>query len=344
MFIFINTASYTCVRCSYCGAPLDVTPESVVVVCKYCGTPNFLTGNPSKILAVPTLTSSEILRRAVERTKRDFNLGRRMSDINFSSPELLYVPFYFVDVAIRAVYDAVVTVTYTKTVRVAGRTEMRTVSKTVRVSGSVRLQDVVAVLARRAAWGISVDKLTEHFFKTAPEPKTLSEVVSSASVSSSFLAGEMTPERAKAKAVRAVMPRLLELVDEDASEKAKLAVGVLVASTFVQDKAVDYTVERLKASPLTYLPMWVVPYLFKGSYYSYYVAGWDGAVIVAEEPTFAEHKALYLAGTSLLGGVLGGIGATLLIDPVVASAFVIGAGVLTYLASSPMLRPRRVEK
>ena len=331
-------------RCSNCGAPLDVTPESVVVVCKYCGAPNFLVGNPSKILAVPTLSSSDILRRAVERTRRDFNLGRRMSDINFSSPDLLYVPFYFVDVAIRAVYDAVVTVTYTKTVRVGGRTEMRTVSKTVRVSGSVRLQDVVAVLARRAAWGISVDKLAEHFFKTAPEPKALSEVVSSASASSSFLASEITPERAKAKAVRTVMPRLLALVDEDASEKAKLAVRVLVATTFVQDKAVDYTVERLEVSPLTYLPMWVVPYLYKGSYYSYYVAGWDGAVVVAEEPTFAEHKALYLAGTSLLGGVLGGVGAALLGEPVYGAAMIIGAAALTYMASSPLLRPRRVEK
>lgn len=331
-------------KCSYCGAPLEVTPESVVVVCKYCGTPNFIAVNPSEILAVPTLSSSEILRKAVERTRRDFNLGRRLSEINFASADLVYLPFYFIDVRLRAYYDATVVVTYTRTVYVRGQPQVRTETKVVRVSGSVKYTDVVAVISRRAAWGLSVDKLVDHFFKTAPEPKPLSEVVASPSVSTSFLAGELTPERAKAKAVRAVVPRLLAKVDSDASEKARAAVGVLTAATYVQDKAVDYVVERLEASPLTYLPMWVVPYLYKGSYYNYYVAGWDGAVVLAEEPSFPENKALVMTAIALIGGGLGGLLSTaLMYDLITGGVATALGGIVTYALAGNLLKPRRVE-
>jgi len=330
------------VRCSYCGAPLDVTPDSVVVVCRYCGRPNFLVGNPSDVLAVPTLSSSEIVKRAVERTRRDMNLRWRITDINFSSPDLLYLPFYFVDVKLSADYQATVVVTYAKTVYVKGQPRTRTVTRVVRVAGRVSLSDVVAVLARRAAWGLSVDKLAEHFLNTAPEPKPLAEAAQQ--TSSAFLAAEITPERAKAKAVRAVIPRLLAKVDEDASARARAAVGVLLAATFIQDKAVDYAVERLEASRLTYLPLWVVPYLYRGSYYHYYVAGWDGKVVVAEEPAFAEHRTASLLSAVAAGGLLGGLSSALLYtDLVMGAAALAGGAVLTYLAAGGLLRSRRVE-
>jgi len=80
------------VRCSYCGAPLEVTPDSVVAVCRYCGRPNFLLGNPAEVLAVSTLSSSDVVKKAVERTKKDLNLRWRMSAINFTSPDLYYLP------------------------------------------------------------------------------------------------------------------------------------------------------------------------------------------------------------------------------------------------------------
>ncbi|MGC9130021.1 MAG: zinc ribbon domain-containing protein [Pyrobaculum sp.] len=331
-------------NCSYCGAPLDLTPESVVVVCRYCGTPNFVAGNPSKILAVPTLSSSEVLRRAVERTKRDFNLGRRMSEINFASPDLIYLPFYFVDVRLRASYEATVVLTYTRTVYVRGQATTRVETKRVRVSGVVTYSDLVAVLARRAAWGLSVDKLTSHFFKTAPEPRQLAEVATSTSVSGAFLAAELTPERAKAKAVRAVVPRLLARVDEDAARVAREETGLLMASATVEDRTVDYTAERLEVSPLTYLPMWVVPYLYKGSYYNYYVAGWDGAVVVAEEPSFVENKAISLLGVAAAGGVLGGLSSLALLGSFVEGAMAALLGtVATYILAGGLLKSRRVE-
>jgi hypothetical protein len=325
-------------RCSYCGAPLEVTPDSVVAVCRYCGRPNFLLGNPAEVLAVPTLSSSEIVKKAVERTKKDLNLRRRMSAINFTSPDLYYLPFYFVEGVLNADYRATVVVIYKRS-----QPRVETVSKVVRVAGRVSLSDVAPVLARRAPWGLSADALAKHFLDTAPEPKPLTDVV--AQGVGAFLAAEITPERAKAKAVRTLISRLLVRVEQDAAARAREAVGVQTATTIIQDKTVDYEVARLEASRLTYLPLWVMTYLYNGSHYHYYVAGWDGRVVLAEEPVFAEHRAASLLGTVAAGGVLGGMGSALLpTDFFTGAMTLIGGAVLSYLAAGGLLRSRRVEK
>jgi hypothetical protein len=108
---------------------------------------------------------------------------------------------------------------------------------------------------------------------------------------------------------------------------------------------VDYEVARLEASRLTYLPLWVMTYLYNGSHYHYYVAGWDGKVVLAEEPAFAEHRAASLLGAVAAGGTLGGLGSALLPADFFTSTVLLTAGaVLSYLAAGGLLRSRRVEK
>jgi hypothetical protein len=323
------------VRCRFCGAPLEVTPDSVVAVCRYCGRPNFLLGDPEEVLAVPTLSSSEIVKKAVERTKKDLNLRWRMSAINFTSPDLFYLPFYFVSGKLNASYRATVAVTY-KTG--SQPREARTVS----VSGRVSLSEVAPVLARRATWGLSADALAKHFLDAAPEPKPLTDVA--AQSPGKFLAAEITPERAKAKAARSLVSKLLARVEEDAKAKAREAVRASSATAVVLDKTVDYEVVQLEASRLTYLPLWVLTYLYNGSHYHYYAAGWDGKVL-AEEPVFAEHRAASLLGAVAAGGALGGLGFALYHADFFTSTVALTAGaVFSYLAAGGLLRSRRVEK
>jgi len=328
------------VRCNHCGAPLEVTPDTVVAVCRYCGGPNFLLGNPAEVLAVPSLPSLKIADKAVERTRGDLDLWKLMSSINFtSSPDLYYLPFYFVRGELNASYRAAVTVIYKR----RDQSGTQIMSRTVRVAGRVSLTDVAAVLARRAPWGLSADALAKHFLETAPKPKPLAEVVSQDK--NAFLAAEITPERAEAKAVKILISRLLARVEQDAAAKAKQSVGVKTATTVVQDKTVNYEVVRLEASRLTYLPLWVMTYLYNDSHYHYYVAGWDGKVVLAEEPVFAEHRAASLLGTVAAGGFLGGLGSALLFsDFLMGVMTVAGGGILSYAAAGGLLRSRRVEK
>jgi hypothetical protein len=134
-------------------------------------------------------------------------------------------------------------------------------------------------------------------------------------------------------------------VEQDAAARAREAVGVLTATASVQDKTVDYEVARLEASRLTYLPLWVMTYLFNGSHYHYYVAGWDGKVVVAEEPALAEHRAASLLGAVAAGGALGGLGYALYHADFFTSTVALTAGaVFSYIAAGGLLRSRRVEK
>jgi hypothetical protein len=327
------------VRCNHCGAPLEVTPDSVVAVCRFCGVPNFFIGDPAEVLAVPTLSSPEIASKAVERTRSDPDLWKGMSAINFTtSPDLFYLPFYFVDARLNADYRAAVDLIYTKRDQ-SGTQIMR---RTVRVAGRVSLSEVAAVLARRAPWGLSADALAKHFLKAAPELKPLADVV--AQSPGKFLAAEITPERAKAKAVRSLIPRLLARVEQDAAARARQVAGLPEAKAVVADKAVDYEVVRLETSRLVYLPLWVMTYLYNGSNYHYYVAGWDGRVVLAEEPVFAEHRRAILMGAVAAGG-LGGMGLALAsTDFFMGVVMLIGGAALSYTAAGNLLKSRRVEK
>ena len=327
------------VRCNHCGAPLEVTPDSVVAVCRFCGVPNFFIGDPAEVLAVPTLSSPEIASKAVERTRSDPDLWKRMSAINFTtSPDLFYLPFYFVDARLNADYRAAVDLIYTKRDQ-SGTQIMR---RAVRVAGRVSLSEVAAVLARRAPWGLSADALAKHFLKAAPELKPLADVV--AQSPGKFLAAEITPERAKAKAVRSLIPRLLARVEQDAAARARQVAGLPEAKAVVADKTVDYEVVRLETSRLVYLPLWVMTYLYNGSNYHYYAAGWDGRVVLAEEPVFAEHRRAILMGAVAAGG-LGGMGLALAsTDFFMGVVMLIGGAALSYTAAGNLLKSRRVEK
>jgi hypothetical protein len=302
--------------------------------------PNFLLGDPAEVLAVPTLPAPEIASRAVERTRNDPDLRKRMSAVNFTtSPDLHYLPFYFVKGSLNASYEAAVLVIYTQ----RSQSGAQIARRTVKVAGRVSLTDVAAVLARRTPWGLSADELAKHFLNTAPKPMPLADAVD-AQGGSPFLAAEITPERAKAKAMRTLISRLLARVEQDAAAKAKEAAGLPEARTVVQHKTASYEVARLEASRLTYLPLWVMTYLYDGSHYHYYLAGWDGRVVLAEEPAFAEHRRASLLSAVAAGG-LGGMGLALVPeDFFMGAAVLIGGAVLSYTAAGDVLKSRRVEK
>lgn len=164
--------------------------------------------------------------------------------MNFGSPDLIYLPFYFVDVTLKAAYKATVAATYTRTAYVRGqpttRVETRRVSAPGVASYSLRRG---GRLGEEGGMGPVGGQTDVAFFQDGPRAQ--------AAVSGALLAAELASERAKAKAVRTVMPRPLAKTEEDAATRAR--EWILTASA-TASATVDYTVERLEASPLTYLP------------------------------------------------------------------------------------------
>jgi hypothetical protein len=84
-------------RCEHCGAPLEVTPEDIIVVCSYCGYPNAY----DKIFAeenvffVESLPKGEILLSSNERVKRDRDFAGIRNKVKVVKIEGMYVPLWF---------------------------------------------------------------------------------------------------------------------------------------------------------------------------------------------------------------------------------------------------------
>lgn len=323
-------------RCSYCGAPLDVGPDSVVVVCKYCGKPNLVAADADvgEVAMVPTLRGDAVAKKAVEAAKRELRLKLRLKRAVFGDPDLFYVPYYFVEVSLRAWYTAKVRVTYTRIVGGARGARTEVVTRNVSVSGEVSYADTIPVLARRAAGGAAAEKLARHYLSTRPNAVGLEQGVDYG-ISKAFMAAEFGRAKAKAVALREAVDEMLKEVEEDAKRRAKRAVGHPEASASVVDKAVDFEVEKAEAPRLIYLPIWLVPYVIDESQYYFAVAGWDGALLASTEPVFLEQRMAYIAGTALAAGLLGGIGGALLPKSlIIGSAFLLlGAAAAYYVGS-----------
>ncbi|MDT7883075.1 MAG: hypothetical protein RRB51_11245 [Thermoproteus sp.] len=335
-------------RCSYCGAPLDVTPDSVVVVCSYCGKANFVADDIPKEdlgdpVAVPAIKSDEAAKAAVEAARRSLELRLRFKRLTFGDPDLYYIPYYFVSARLRASYRARVEVTYTRTTYVGGRAQTEVVSRTVNVSGRVEHGGTIPVLARRNVGGVAAERLARHYMETAPKAAPLEGIPLDQRTSKAFLAAEFGKSRAIAVALREAVDELLKEVDRDAKRRAADAVGHPAASATILDRTVDYEVERVDSTPVTYLPVWVAPYIYEGSLYSFALAGWDGALLAAARPVFMEQRIGYAAAAVLAAGLMGGLGGAMFLSNWAVGAGLVGlGGALGYLAARNIAKVRSV--
>ncbi len=277
------------------------------------------------VVMVPALKRDEAARRAVEAARRKLRLRLRLKRAVFGDPDLLYAPYYFVDASLRARYRARVKVTYTRTVSTERGATTEVVTKVVSVSGDVSYADTIPVLARRAAAGAAAEKLGRHYLSTRPKAVPLEQGVDY-STAKAFMAAEFGKARARAVALRDAVDELLKRVDEDAKRRARRAVEHPAASAQVLDKTVDFEVERADVSPLTYLPVWLVPYILDESQYSFAVAGWDGAIIAETEPVFLEQRIGYIVSAALAAGLLGGMGGAVFPHSLIFGAALLLAG------------------
>lgn len=309
---------------------MDVGPDSVVVVCRYCGKPNFVADDvkAGEVLAVPAIKGDEAARRALEAARRRLQLRFRLKRAVFGDPDLYYVPYYFVDLSLRAHYSARVLVTYTRTVYVGREARTEVVTREVSVAGDLDYRKVVPVLARRGVEGVATAELAERYLSTRPQAKRLDEIELSYRTSKAFLAAEFGGERAKAVALREAVEGLLEAVDRDAADRARRRVGHIAASANVLDRTVDFDVEKAEVSHLTYLPAWVVPYVYDGAQYAMALSGWDGSLLALTEPVFLEERAGALTAAAVAAGILGGIGGAVLPASYAVGLALIAAGAL----------------
>ncbi|RLE68808.1 MAG: hypothetical protein DRJ43_04925, partial [Thermoprotei archaeon] len=90
-------------RCARCGAPLPVTPETIVSICEYCGYPNPIQGVVSEddVYVLPAISQDSALREFWRIVKSDFDLKRLAREIDVFNVRGVYVPVWLGEVRVR---------------------------------------------------------------------------------------------------------------------------------------------------------------------------------------------------------------------------------------------------
>jgi len=339
-------------RCSRCGAPLDVTPETIIAVCRYCGYPNVLIANLpeeeiTSIRVVPSLPEKEILEKAIERTRRDPDLKRITDQIRWRKPYGVYVPFYMVAASLELEYWMKLRVGYVENVRRGNRWETRTYSRIIDVSGKVSLgAEKIPILARKSVHGFSVKAMGLHYINKHPDTVPLASL-DWKRYGLNTLSAEFSRSNAEDIALEIGLNRLKARAYEEAISRARGWSGRVV-NVKVLAKRYKLDVKKLEVEPLTLVPYWRLTYEYRGGIYRYYVSGWDGEVVIAEEPVLPKHRIGYLlAGIS--GGGLSSIGAIMAAvaqthtTAFLGAIFFVGGVILSYTMGRRILGTVRVE-
>ncbi len=339
-------------RCSRCGAPLDVTPETIIAVCRYCGYPNVLVDNLpeeeiTSIRVVPSLPEKEILEKAMERTRRDPDLKGIADQIRWRKPYGIYMPFYTITASLDLEYWMKLRVRYVENVRRGNRWETRTYSRTIDVSGKVSLHDEkIPILARKGVHGFSVKAMGLHYINKNPDTVPLAGL-DWKKYGLNTLSAEFSRSDAEDIALEIGLNRLKARAYEEAVSRARGWRGRVV-NVKVLARRYNLDIKKLEVEPLTLVPYWRLTYEYRGGIYRYYVSGWDGEVVIAEEPVLPKHRIGYLlagiggGGLSSLGAVMAATAQTHT-TAFLGAIFFVGGVILSYTMGRRILSTVRVE-
>ncbi len=303
-------------RCQRCGAPLEVTPETIVAVCPYCGTPNWTAQAYVYPIELVPARSSEARSLFLKWMETDPDLRALKRRPTLKSLEIIYVPLYIADTHAVSRYSGVAQVKLTRT-RVVKRgkettvvTESRTV--TVTVSGVYERDYELPIVARRNYEAKTVEPLVEYFMKTRPPRKPIAEVAWD-EVKGTVLASEIPPGDAEKIARDESCDRLSVEVEKRMEDEAKskamaMSPGwVPVAVVWLKKRKPCRSTLR-SLSPIILVPMIFGVYSYNRSIYRAILAGWDGMKVYSEEPVSTAERIAYLAGAVGSAGLIGGGG------------------------------------
>ncbi|MEM1967389.1 MAG: hypothetical protein QXO86_05930 [Nitrososphaerota archaeon] len=139
-------------RCERCGAVLDVSPDSVVVVCGYCGWVSLVGGGEAKVLA-PDCADVSALRNLAE----SFVRSKAGGNVRLRELAFLMVPFWVVELDTWTRYNGYVEEVRTRQTGVGKRSRMESYRIYKPVRGEFKERVAVAVYGRRfeAIFGLS---------------------------------------------------------------------------------------------------------------------------------------------------------------------------------------------
>ncbi len=269
-------------KCPNCGAPIEVTPDSLIVKCRYCGYIEYR--DPGyDVFVFPSLSREEITRRFWDRMRTDSDMGKYINKISIDSITNIFVPFYIVDYDAQYFFIGERRETKTRMVNVGGRIETQTEVRVVKVRDSGSVSGVDAILGRRHIEELGVKELSTQV-------KQLD--ISAAVHASKYKWG---------KEVYAVMGFDIEPKEVNAIAKDVVAekLKVWVKRKYRLDRLNIYLCRvNVKGFKAVLVPIYIITYKFKNAIYSIAFSGVDGRQLVAVEPVLTKHLVTYLGGAA----------------------------------------------
>ena len=308
--VFTGTYEF---RCKNCGSPLDVSPETIVAVCSYCGYPNWIREDlKSEILIVPAMSESKILEKARERVSTDRDLKKIKNMISLGKPYLLYIPYYFAKASSGAEYWGRVRVRMRKCSGSGKNRSCSYYSRTVTVSGYYGpFQQYLYVIARRGVKAFTVNALGHYYLESKPKPVKLEEAKLTRSGTRRILGVEIDEKTAADILLDEHLDVLRDKVTDEIIREAKRKADMMYSGSVVGASIIEKRIKPmnidLKVSRITLLPLYIIPYTYQNGVYRFFMSGWDGLTIVAEEPMNTLSRLSWGLGGALISGIMGGL-------------------------------------
>lgn len=331
-------------RCSNCGAPLDVSPETIAAVCSYCGYLNWVREDlREEILVVKPLSEREVIKKVEDFGSRR-RLGGALKEVNLSKLMLVLVPFYFVDVSAEADYSAKVVVHVRKCRRERNQERCWTETRSVFVKGVYGpYVGVVPVVGRRGSEVLSVKALAKRYPVNRVEAVPMGNIQLDKSVWRNILSIEVDKKTAMDIALDDHLDKLREIVVEvikrEAEGRIRMRGEAVVGSTILWKRITPVNVKASVSKPIL-LPMYMASYRYGDDVYRVVLCGWDGEVIVFEKPMGRMERIAWGSLASVASGVVGGVsGAMLKVNPIVSLGLLIIGGFISWFCIRKALSP-----
>ena len=352
------------IRCPRCGAPLEITPESILVVCKYCGYPYWT--NQAYIYPIHVVPSySESAHKFFEAwLKMDRDMRKIASRVVLKQVQTTYVPAYLVDSYASTDYYGKLRVNLEKRIKKKnsrGETyvEIKRKSVVVTVNGHFEKEYHIDIIARRAVDKTIVDPLLTHFREDYNKryviPQPLARVDWN-KIKGEVLSAEIPPKDAESYARDETCDRLISDVIDEMERKAKKKAarrnpGWTPTSASVLEKKIPCNIEKFQMSPLILIPYITVLYDYGGKLYKAVFSGWDGMRVWGEEPILPTQRLLYYTVGLISTGLLAFIGSAATIgalesgsDPMIGLGFLLVGFLVNGKFASQSIKGARIEK
>jgi len=336
-------------RCKYCGAPLEVSPETIVAICNYCGRENWIKGS-GRVLIVRPASENEALEKA-----------RRLVGESFrntvKTPLQVFIPYYVATAIADADYEAKTMVTVERCVsKRKGNTTVRecyTRVIPVYVKGYLAgFGNRYSVPARKGVGGKTVEALGKYLLRSEIQLVELASFKFEREKASyrNILAVELDKsdvnELILDQHLDELRKRVIEEIRREARVKASIH-GSPVSVSIVWKRITPLNI-RIEVSDPILTPAYYVRYGEQGEY-KILLSGFDLRELVIEKPVSRIERALWGIAATMSSGLAGGIAARLLMSQTVhqgsfialslAIAIMAGGGYGAYYSIRKMFRP-----